>query len=111
MKEWIIKYSKEAQEDYAKLDGSQKPQVFKAMEKVRKNPLPNYEGGYGKPLGNKGGRDLRGLLKIKLKKLGLRVIYRLEYDKKSNIMKIIVISLRSDDEVYETTAKRIKQEN
>ena len=37
MKEWIIKYSKEAQEDYAKLDGSQRPQVFKAMEKVRRN--------------------------------------------------------------------------
>ena len=105
MKKWIIDYSKEAQDDYDRLDGSQRPQVFKAIEKVRQNPLPDYEGGYGKPLGNKGGNDLRGLLKIKLKKLGLRIVYRLV--RENEIMKIIVISLRSDDEVYELAAKRI----
>ena len=111
MKEWTLEFDIDAKNDFDNLDGSQKPQVAKAIKKVLKNPLPDYEGGYGKPLGNKGGRDLRGLLKIKLKKLGLRVVYRLEYDKENNIMKIIVISLRSDDEVYETAAKRIKREN
>ena len=108
MKKWIVDYTKEARKDYDGLDGSQRPQVFKAIEKVRQNPLPDYEGGYGKPLGNKGGRDLHGLLKIKLKKLGLRVVYKLV--RQGNIMKIIVISVRSDDEVYETALKRITDE-
>lgn len=108
MKNWIIDYTKEAQKDYDNLDGSQRPQVFKAIEKVSQNPLPDYEGGYGKPLGNKGGNNLTGLLKIKLKKLGLRIIYKLVREK--DTMKIIVISLRSDNEVYETAAKRIAEE-
>ena len=108
MKKWILEFDIDANKDFLNLDGSQKPQVAKAIEKVRQNPLPDYEGGYGKPLGNKGGRDLHGLLKIKLKKPGLRVVYKLV--RQGNIMKIIVISVRSDDEVYETALKRITDE-
>ncbi|MBO4507910.1 MAG: type II toxin-antitoxin system RelE/ParE family toxin [Spirochaetaceae bacterium] len=108
MKKWIVDYTKDAQKDYAGLDGSQRPQVLKAIEKVRKNPLPDYEGGYGKSLGNKGGKDLHGLLKIKLKKLGLRIVYKLVRQK--DVMKIIVISVRNDDEVYKTAFKRITNE-
>lgn len=108
MKKWILEFDIDANKDFSNLDGSQKPQVAKAIKKVQQNPLPDYEGGYGKPLGNKGGRDLHGLLKIKLKKLGLRVVYKLV--RQGNIMKIIVISVRSDDEVYETVLKRITDE-
>ena len=65
-----------ALQEYLGLDGSQQKQVSKAIEKVAQNPLPQSEGGYGKPLGNKGNSKLHGLLKIKLKKLGIRVIYK-----------------------------------
>ena len=52
---------------------------------------------------------MHGLLKIKLKKLGLRIVYKLV--RQDDVMKIIVISLRSDNEVYETAAKRISENN
>ncbi|MBR1404001.1 MAG: type II toxin-antitoxin system RelE/ParE family toxin [Treponema sp.] len=107
MKKWIIDYEDEAKEDFDNLDGSQRGYVFKAIEKVSQNPLPQSEGGYGKPLGNKNGNDLTGLFKIKLKRLGLRVLYRLV--REHGIMKIVIISVRSDNEVYEQAAKRIQK--
>lgn len=50
---WDVEYIPEAQQDFDRLDGSQKKIVRKAIEKVRQNPLPVEEGDYGKPLGNK----------------------------------------------------------
>ncbi|MDD4494973.1 MAG: type II toxin-antitoxin system RelE/ParE family toxin [Eubacteriales bacterium] len=88
-----------------KLDYSQQVRVLKAIEKVSENPLPQSEGGLGKPLGNRNSSKLGGYLKIKLKKLGLRIVYRLVMD--AGVMKIIVISARADDEVYTTAKKRI----
>lgn len=64
------------------------------------------KGGYGKPLGNKDGNNLSGLFKIKLKGLGLRIVYKLEQEALDNIMKIVVISMREGNEVYEVAAKR-----
>lgn len=106
MKNWIVEFDPEAQKEFNALDGSPKAQVAKSIKKVSQNPLPQSEGGYGKPLGNKGGNDLSGLLKIKLKRLGLRVLYRLVRD--HGVMKIVVISVRSDNEVYELAAKRMQ---
>ena len=63
-----------------------------------------FEGGYGKPLGNKGGHDLTGLLKIKLKDAGLRVVYKLIRTETEMI--IVVIGARADDEVYDIASKR-----
>ena len=80
--------------------------VLKAIIKVAQNPESNMKGGYGKPLGNKGGNNLSGLFKIKLKGLGLRIVYKLEQETLDNIMKIIVISVREGNEVYEIAAKR-----
>ena len=74
---WAIEYLDEAQKDVRRLDGSQRKQYAKAIDKVCQNPLPANEGGYGTPLGNKGGRNLTGLLKIKLKQSGIRIVYRL----------------------------------
>jgi len=68
------------------------------------NPLPQTEGGYGKPLGNRNNTKLAGYLKIKLKKYGLRVVYKLV--RENHLMKVIVISVRADDEVYLTAQKR-----
>jgi mRNA interferase RelE/StbE len=102
---WTIEYLKEAEKDLLGLDYSQRLQVLKAIEKVSENPLPNHEGG-GKLLGNNSATKLAGYYKIKLLKLGIRVVYGLIGE--SKIMKIVVISVREDDAVYRLADKRIK---
>ena len=62
------------------------------------NPLPVEEGGYGKPLGNKDGADLTGLMKVKLKASGHRIVYQVVREK--SVMKIIIIGVREDSKVY-----------
>ncbi|MCL2201631.1 MAG: type II toxin-antitoxin system RelE/ParE family toxin [Oscillospiraceae bacterium] len=99
---WEIVFSEEAKKDRAALDGSVRKQVLSAIYKVAQNPLPKSEGGYGTPLRG----NLAGLCKIKLLKLGIRVVYELV--KTETSMKIIVIAARADDEVYEMAVKRNK---
>ena len=101
---WEVHYSDEAKTDLRDLDGSQRKSVLKAIKKVSQNPLPVNEGGYGKPLGNKHGKDLTGLCKIKLMKEGIRVVYALI--RTETTMKIVVIAARSDDEGYELAGQR-----
>ena len=105
---WNIEFLEEAKKDLKKLDHSVQLQVVKGIEKVRKNPLPTDKGGYGKPLGNKNGIKLTNLLKIKFRDLGIRVVYKLEYV--DDIMKIIVISARTDEAVYKVTSLGAKKE-
>lgn len=59
--------------------------------------------GYGKPLGNRHGKNLTGFFKIKYRDIGIRVVYTLVL--KERIMNIIVISERSEDFCYEIAAK------
>lgn len=101
---WAIEFLEEAEKDMKKLDHSAQIQVLKGLTKVSLNPLPVEEGGYGKPLGNKNGSNLTNLLKIKLRDLGIRIVYKIE--RSDNIMKIIVISARTDEQVYKEAAKR-----
>ena len=102
---WKISYFDEALEDLKKMDNSQRKQVLKAIDKVKTNPLPQNEGGYGKPLGNKRGNNLTNLYKIKLKKTGIRVVYQIIRVK--DTMEIIIVSMREDEKVYEDAQKRI----
>lgn len=102
---WEVVYLPEAVEDLRSLDGSQKLLVRKAIEKLRQNPLPETEGGYGKWLGNKGGTKLAGLLKVKLRGAGLRIVYQLQRVE-DNVL-IVVIGAREDSEVYNLAEKRI----
>jgi len=105
---WIVEYTKLANTDLSELDHSQRIQVLKAIRKVSENPLPNTEGGYGKPLGNQATSNLSGYLKIKLLKLGIRGVYRLAEEK--GVMRIIIISVREDEKVYKMLQERIKKE-
>ena len=73
-------------------------------EKIAKNPLPDYEGGYGKPLGSKRSFNLTGLLKCKLRKDGIRIVYQVVQRK--GAMHIVVIGARTDEEVYRLAAVR-----
>ncbi|MEH2928643.1 type II toxin-antitoxin system RelE/ParE family toxin [Candidatus Ventrimonas sp. KK005] len=101
---WQIEFLEEAKNDLKKLDHSSQIQVLKGIRKVSQNPLPTFQGGYGKPLGNKSGTSLTNLLKIKFLDLGIRVVYKLE--KTETIMRIIVISSHTDEQVYKKAYKR-----
>ena len=103
-----VEFMDEAKDDLKAFDGSPRKIIRKAIDKVAENPLPKNEGGYGTALGNKRGSNLTGLCRIKLLKLGVRVVYGVV--RMDNIMKIIVIAARADDEVYDIAASRIKGE-
>lgn len=105
MSSWNIVYNDEVLKDIAALDGSVKKLVIKAIHKIRENPLPKREGGYGTELGNKHGIDLSGCLKIKLKKAGIRIVYQLE--RTGTSMAIIIVGMRADLEVYREAARRL----
>ena len=104
---WKLVYLPEAAKDLKNLAGNQRLLVIKAIEKVRQNPLPANEGGYGKPLGNKQGADLTGFLKIKLRGSGLRIVYKLI--RTETKMLVVVIGARSDDEVYGAAQHRAQK--
>ena len=101
---WELSFLPEAREDLRALDGSQRIRVVKAIAKVQSNPLPASEGGYGNPLGNKRLSQLSGLMKVKLKSDGIRIVYKLE--RIEHAMRIVVIGVRSDDAVYREAQKR-----
>ena len=101
---WNVEFLDEARRDMKRLDHSAQIQVLKGIQKVAQNPVSIHEGGYGKPLGHHNGNDLSGLFKIKFHDLGLRVVYKTEIV--DSRMKIIVVSARSDDQVYREAARR-----
>ena len=101
---WNVVFLDEAKKDMKRLDHSAQIQVLKGIQKVAHNPVSIYEGGYGKPLGHHNGTDLTGLFKIKLRDLGVRVVYKTEMVESN--MKIIIVSMRSDDHVYKEAARR-----
>ena len=103
---WKVEYLPEAEKDLKGLDGSQRNLVLKAIKKVQQNPLPVDENGYGKPLGNHNSTSLAGLMKIKLRSAGLRIVYQLRRTETS--MMIVVIGVRADEEVYELAQKRVR---
>ena len=106
---WNVEFLEEAKRDMRRLDHSAQIQVFKGIRKVAQNPVSIHEGGYGKPLGHHNGNGLSGLFKIKFRDLGLRVVYKTEMV--DSQMKIIVVSARSDDQVYQEAARRRSKHN
>ena len=101
---WNVAFLPEAEKDILALARNQQVIVSKAIKKVRQNPLPQSEGGYGKPLGHKHGLNLTHVLKIKLRGAGIRIVYKLVRTDKQ--MLVIVVGVRADEEVYEMASKR-----
>ena len=106
---WEIKYLPEAEKDFRSLARNQQATVLKAIKKVKENPLSQSDGGYGKPLGHKRGRNLTNFLNIKLRGEGIRVVYKLI--RTDTIMLVVVIGIREDEEVYEIASRRAKKNN
>lgn len=102
---WVLQYEKAALNDLKQLDGSQRVLVLKAITRVSENPLPQNEGGYGKPIGHHNSSNLTGLCKIVLKKAGIRVVYKVI--RSEHEMNVIVVGMRSDEESYQTAKMRL----
>ena len=102
---WSIEYTKAALNDLKKLDPYNRKLILKAIEKTAERPLPPPDG-IGKSLGNHSDTKLAGYYKIKLRNLGYRVVYGLVM--KDNVMEVIVISVRNDEEVYKEAERRIR---
>ena len=102
---WKIEYIKEAQRDLLQLDPYNRRIILKAIEKTAERPLPPPDG-IGKPLGHHASSNLTGYYKIKLRDLGYRVVYGLVREKE--VMKVIVISIRDEEAVYQEAERRIE---
>ena len=104
--DWCYRFLPQAEDDMRALDGSQRKMVYKALDKLMTNPLPADKGGYGKRLGHVGNTNLTGLMKIRLRGAGLRIVYDLvEID---GAAYVVVVGAREDSEVYEEAQKRMK---
>jgi len=92
-----VKFAYGSERDYKKLDGSQKTQVLKSFAKIEKE-------------GMQAGSKLKGKLtdcnKLKHKKLGIRVIFR-EQKNEIEVIEIVVIGKREDEEVNREAEKRL----
>lgn len=99
MMSYKVEYLKEAKMDFKKVDGSQKVLVRKSIAKIEK---------YGNRAGEKLSGELSGCRKLKHRKAGLRVVFR-ESEQGIEIMQIVAIGKRSDEEVYKLAEKRLKQ--
>ena len=104
---WQVEWLDEAKKDMRKLGKAEQIQVLKGIEKVRTNPLPTSQGGYGKPLRNAERTKLSRLCKIKFRDIGIRVVY--EPLLRNGIMTIIVVGIRSDSDAYLKANKRRKE--
>ncbi len=106
---WKIEFLPEALSDLACIDRGVRAQVVKGINKVVQNPVAKYKGGYGKLLRNQKGKDLSGLYKIKYRDIGIRVIYALK--EQNEIMTIVIVGARADDEVYNEAYRRKLKHN
>ena len=99
---YTIEYLPEVVEDMKALDGSQRKAVQMALEKIRRQP-----GEYGKPIGHKHGLNLTGLRRVKIKALGIRIVYRLIPGRETIL--VLTIGKREADEVYRKALNRYRK--
>jgi len=102
-KKFEVVFIEEARKDYRKLDGSVKKFVDVALAKLEERADE-----LGEDLTSKHGINLIGCRKIKFKKAGIRMVYRIVGDK-AEIAEIIVVGKREDNEVYEMAYRRLQK--
>lgn len=101
-KKFDIVFIEDAKEDYRKLDGSEKKYVDIALAKIqwRADEL-------GEKLTKKGDSNLIGCKKIKFRKIGIRIVFRITGDH-VEIVEIISIGKDRNDEIYKNATKRLR---
>lgn len=93
-----IEWTEYSKEDYEKLDGNQKVFVDNALDKIKIRGMDS-----GNPLNG----ALIGCNKLKNKRLGLRVIFS-KVKNKIEVIQIVVIGKRSNDDIYNIASIRLK---
>ncbi|MHB8984045.1 MAG: type II toxin-antitoxin system RelE family toxin [Carboxydocellales bacterium] len=98
-----VRFHPAAEKEYKDLDNSVITQVDKAIDELLERADE-----VGKPLGNKNSTKLAGLKEIKLRNIGIRVIFRIteEVVDVLKIVYILTIEQRSDDFVFKLAHKR-----
>lgn len=102
-KRFEVVFIEEAQKDYKKLDGSIKKLVNVALAKMEERADE-----LGEDLTSKNGVNLIGCRKIKFRKAGIRIVYRIVGDK-AEIAEIIIVGKREINEVYQEAFKRLQE--
>jgi len=90
--------------EFSKLDGSSRLFVEKAFRKLefRADEI-------GKTLGNTPYALLRGCKEIKLRRLGIRIIYRI-INGQAQIVQIVTINQRENDKVFRIASERLNKQ-
>lgn len=102
-KRFEVVFIEEAQKGYKKLDGSIKKLVNVALVKMEERADE-----LGEDLTSKNGVNLIGCRKIKFRKAGIRIVYRIVGDK-AEIAEIIIVGKREINEVYQEAFKRLQE--
>lgn len=92
-------YNDDAAKEYRKLDGSVKKLVNVGLKK-----LETRADEIGKQLEG----DLRGCKELKYRKDGIRVIFRISSQNVVEVVEIIAIGNRAEEEVFRTAEKRLR---
>lgn len=101
MDRFEVVFFEEAIAEYHALDGSERKYVDKALTRIAENGDV-----IGDPLESKRGLNLTGCRRVKLLKQGIRIVYRLK-DGEIEIVEIVAIGKRADEEVYKDAFRRL----
>jgi mRNA interferase RelE/StbE len=97
-----IEFLPDAEKDFDALNGSISKEVAKKIDALADNPF------LGKPLGKKYGVDLTGFYKLYVSKKKYRIVCRL-IGKHIEVIEIVGIGKRAEEEVYKLVARRLKK--
>lgn len=96
-----LSFHEDVANDLKKLDGSQLMLVLKALQRIEES-----NGEIGENLGKRNDTNLKGYKKVKLRKHGIRIVFK-QMNNEIVVAKIICIGKREDDEVYKEAYKRL----
>lgn len=96
-----LKYHPEVEQDLRELDGKERKDALKKLEKLRENPEA------GEPLQNRFGMDLRGYRKLYADGKNVRIVYRVGADRVIRIVYVLTVGKRKEMEVYKEALRRI----
>ncbi len=96
-----VEFTKESAKDLRRLDNSQRIQIRKSLVKLETLGMEAGQALHGALSGS-----LSGCRKLKHKRLGLRIVFR-QKASGIEIIEIVVVGKRSDNEVYKIAQKLI----
>ncbi|WP_368915873.1 type II toxin-antitoxin system RelE/ParE family toxin [Exiguobacterium acetylicum] len=101
-----LRFDKNAQKEYDKLDGSVKGHINKGLAKLRRRADT-----IGKELGNKREMKLNGCKELKFRESGIRIIYRITGQKEDllEIVMILGIGDRAEDKAFKDASDRLEK--